>query len=38
MTKKLINKAVAEAMLEAKYEEEELEDVETMDSEVRIRE
>lgn len=34
VTKKLINKALAEAMLEAKYEKEELEDVEAMDSKV----
>lgn len=32
VTKKLIDKAVAEAMLEAKYEDKELEDVEPMDS------
>ncbi|XP_014483321.1 PREDICTED: abscission/NoCut checkpoint regulator isoform X2 [Dinoponera quadriceps] len=35
VTKKLINKALAEAMLEAKYEKEELEDVEPMDSEIQ---
>lgn len=35
-TKKIINKALTEAMLEAKYEKEELEDVEPMDSEVNI--
>lgn len=34
VTKKLINKALAEAMLETKYENKELEDVEVMDSEV----
>lgn len=36
VTKKIINKALAEAMLETKYEKEELEDVEPMDSEVNI--
>lgn len=38
VTKKLIDKAVAEAMLEAKYEDKELEDVEPMDSQVCIHE
>ncbi|XP_032683559.1 abscission/NoCut checkpoint regulator isoform X2 [Odontomachus brunneus] len=37
VTKKLINKALAEAMLEAKYEKEELKDVEAMDSEIPNR-
>lgn len=36
VTKKLIKKTLAEAMLEAKYEKEELEDVEPMNSEVGV--
>lgn len=36
VTKKIIKKTVAEAMLEVKYEKEKLENVEPMDSEVSI--